>query len=126
MTGLSQQRTVSRLLCMALMGTNDFNFLAHTSDARKVSFCHIYSSLLDFFKVCRNIVLVTMLCELLSQGLMITYMSFLLQPFTELLRTFTVSSANDKVLWLSSSRPSQRASVLMKEVSVSHASNFVS
>jgi hypothetical protein len=40
---------------MALMGTNDFNFMADTSDARKVSFCHIYSSLLDFFKVCPKI-----------------------------------------------------------------------
>ena len=32
---------------------------------------------------------------------MSTYMSFLLQPFTELLKTFTVSSTNSKMLWLS-------------------------
>lgn len=34
------------------------------------------------------------------KGLMSTYMSFLLQPFTELLGAFTVSSARDKMLWL--------------------------
>jgi len=32
---------------------------------------------------------------------MSTYMSFLLQPFIELLRTFTVSSTHEKMLWLS-------------------------
>jgi U3 small nucleolar RNA-associated protein 10 len=31
---------------------------------------------------------------------MSTYMSFLLQPFAELLRTFAISSANDTTLWL--------------------------
>jgi len=53
------------------------------SSARKLSFCHVYASLLDFF-----------------QGLMSTYMSFLLQPFTGLLQAFSASSAGDQKLWL--------------------------
>ena len=32
---------------------------------------------------------------------MSTYMSFLLQPFTELLSAFAISSAYDNMLWLS-------------------------
>ncbi|KAI0369251.1 hypothetical protein BV20DRAFT_968110 [Pilatotrama ljubarskyi] len=52
-------------------------------DERRIVFCHVYSALLDFFKV-----------------LMVPYMSFVWQSLTELLRTYTATSAKDGKLWL--------------------------
>lgn len=61
----------------------DWAFVAAVADdaTRKVTFCHVYSSLLDYFK-----------------GLMCPYMSFLLQPAIEILNDFTTSSPNS-ALW---------------------------
>ncbi|KAK0200852.1 hypothetical protein DFS33DRAFT_1386800 [Desarmillaria ectypa] len=60
----------------------DWAFATTADDAtRKVTFCHVYSSLLDYFK-----------------GLMCPYMSFLIQPCTDLLKSFTTSSHNS-ALW---------------------------
>ncbi|KAI0670242.1 hypothetical protein C8Q78DRAFT_1138718 [Trametes maxima] len=50
---------------------------------RRIVFCHVYSALLDFFKT-----------------LMVPYMSFAWQSFTELLQGYTLPSANDGELWL--------------------------
>ncbi|KAI0070967.1 hypothetical protein K474DRAFT_1669523 [Panus rudis PR-1116 ss-1] len=55
-------------------------------DTHKLVFCHIYISLLDYFK-----------------GLMTPYMSFLLQPLTTLLMTFSKASEfsdTEEELWL--------------------------
>ncbi|KAI0790983.1 hypothetical protein C8Q75DRAFT_805854 [Abortiporus biennis] len=49
-------------------------------DSRRLVFCHVYSTLLDYFK-----------------GLMTPYMSFLLQPFINLLNEF--SQTEDVALW---------------------------
>ncbi|KAG5644278.1 hypothetical protein DXG03_008763 [Asterophora parasitica] len=49
---------------------------------RKITFCHIYVALLDFFK-----------------GLMTPYMSFLLTPFIESLNAFGAGTADDRGLW---------------------------
>ncbi|KAK0216141.1 armadillo-type protein [Armillaria fumosa] len=60
----------------------DWAFVTAADDAtRKVTFCHVYSSLLDYFK-----------------GLMCPYMSFLIQPSIELLKSFTTSS-HSGALW---------------------------
>ncbi|KAK0476138.1 hypothetical protein IW261DRAFT_1643515 [Armillaria novae-zelandiae] len=60
----------------------DWAFVTAADDAtRKVTFCHVYSSLLDYFK-----------------GLMCSYMSFLIQPSIELLKSFTTSSPSS-ALW---------------------------
>ncbi|KAK0447887.1 uncharacterized protein EV420DRAFT_1647628 [Desarmillaria tabescens] len=60
----------------------DWAFVTAPDDAtRKVTFCHVYSSLLDYFK-----------------GLMCPYMSFLLQPYIDLLKSFT-SSSHNSALW---------------------------
>ncbi|KAK0237018.1 armadillo-type protein [Armillaria nabsnona] len=61
----------------------DWAFVTAAADdaTRKVTFCHVYSSLLDYFK-----------------GLMCPYMSFLIQPSIELLKGFTTSS-HDGALW---------------------------
>ncbi|KAI0651200.1 hypothetical protein C8Q79DRAFT_1004507 [Trametes meyenii] len=50
---------------------------------RRIVFCRIYSTLLDFFK-----------------ALMVPYMSFAWQSFTELLQGYTLPSAKDSELWL--------------------------
>ncbi|KAI0776755.1 hypothetical protein BD413DRAFT_469201 [Trametes elegans] len=54
-----------------------------TQDKRRIVFCHVYSALLDFFK-----------------ALMVPYMSFAWQSFTELLRGFASSASEDSELWL--------------------------
>ncbi|KAG9310969.1 hypothetical protein JVU11DRAFT_8847 [Chiua virens] len=55
------------------------------TDERRITFCHVYTALLDYFK-----------------GLMNLYMSTLLRPLTEVLQTFTSSSKAslvDFTLW---------------------------
>ncbi|KAI0354312.1 hypothetical protein OH77DRAFT_530067 [Trametes cingulata] len=51
-------------------------------DERRIVFCRVYSSLLDFFK-----------------ALMVPYMSFAWQSLTELLRGYSTPSAKDGQLW---------------------------
>ncbi|KII90106.1 hypothetical protein PLICRDRAFT_686024 [Plicaturopsis crispa FD-325 SS-3] len=53
------------------------------ANARKVTFCHVYGALLEYFK-----------------ALMTPYMSFLLQPFVDILQSFANSSEDDTRLWL--------------------------
>jgi len=61
----------------------DWAFAASADDdARKITFCHIYTALLDFFK-----------------GLMNPYMSLLLTPFVECLKSFSAGSADNQALW---------------------------
>ncbi|PPQ90282.1 hypothetical protein CVT25_013107 [Psilocybe cyanescens] len=63
----------------------DWAFVENTSHiARKVTFGHLYISLLDFFK-----------------GLMVPYISFLLQPYSDILASFTASTSDDFSLWSS-------------------------
>ncbi|KAF8154101.1 hypothetical protein B0H34DRAFT_800000 [Crassisporium funariophilum] len=63
----------------------DWAFAGDAADtARKVTFGHLYIGLLDFFK-----------------GLMVPYMSFLLQPYTDILKSFTTSETDDFALWSS-------------------------
>ncbi|KAF9553866.1 hypothetical protein CPC08DRAFT_672807 [Agrocybe pediades] len=63
----------------------DWAFVEKSDDvARKVIFGHLYIALLDFFK-----------------GLMVPYMTFLLQPFTDILTSFAKSSADNFALWSS-------------------------
>ncbi|KAI1789700.1 hypothetical protein LXA43DRAFT_1019967 [Ganoderma leucocontextum] len=52
--------------------------------SRKILFCHVYSTLLDFFK-----------------ALMVSYMSFGWQSFLERLRMFASKDVDDGQLWLS-------------------------
>ncbi|KAI0830231.1 hypothetical protein BC628DRAFT_1357002 [Trametes gibbosa] len=52
-------------------------------DNRRIVFCHVYSALLDFFK-----------------ALMVPYMSFTLQSFMEILRSYSSPMALDGQLWL--------------------------
>ncbi|KAG7447396.1 uncharacterized protein BT62DRAFT_967377 [Guyanagaster necrorhizus] len=60
----------------------DWAFVTSADDvARKVTFYHVYSSLLDYFK-----------------GLMCPYMSFIIQPSIDLLKAFTLGY--DGALWL--------------------------
>ncbi|GLB44223.1 putative U3 small nucleolar RNA-associated protein 10 [Lyophyllum shimeji] len=62
----------------------DWAFAASTDDAaRKITFCHVYIALLDFFK-----------------GLMNPYMSFLLSPIVECLKSFSAGSADNHALWV--------------------------
>ncbi|KAG6909155.1 hypothetical protein DXG01_001782 [Tephrocybe rancida] len=61
----------------------DWAFANDTDDSsKKITFCHIYIALLDFFK-----------------GLMNPYMSFLLAPFVETLRSYTMGASDDPSLW---------------------------
>ncbi|KAJ7178741.1 armadillo-type protein [Mycena crocata] len=63
----------------------DWAFADETSDLkRKITFCDIYSELLDFFK-----------------GLMNPYMSFLVQPFVTTLKDYGTGTLVDPVLWTS-------------------------
>ncbi|KAF8966928.1 armadillo-type protein [Flammula alnicola] len=63
----------------------DWAFVEDTNDtARKVVFGHLYTSLLDFFK-----------------GLMVPYMTFLLQPFSDILASFTTLKSDNFELWSS-------------------------
>ncbi|KAF8901036.1 armadillo-type protein [Gymnopilus junonius] len=63
----------------------DWAFVEEPSDTgRKVTFGHLYISLLDFFK-----------------GLMVPYMSFLQQQFSDILTSFTTSTAENLDLWSS-------------------------
>ncbi|PIL25976.1 hypothetical protein GSI_11730 [Ganoderma sinense ZZ0214-1] len=57
---------------------------APNTSSRKVLFCHVYSTLLDFFK-----------------ALMVSYMSFAWQTFLEHLHTFASDDVDDGRLWLS-------------------------
>jgi len=63
----------------------DWAFASETDIARRriITFCHVYISLLDYFK-----------------GLMAPYMSFVLLPFVEILKAFAGSSADDTNTWL--------------------------
>ncbi|KAI9060150.1 hypothetical protein FKP32DRAFT_1760434 [Trametes sanguinea] len=56
---------------------------AQTYSNRRIVFCHVYSALLDFFK-----------------ALMVPYMSFAWQSFTEAIRGFSSDHAEDGELWL--------------------------
>ncbi|KAJ7146113.1 hypothetical protein C8R44DRAFT_600928 [Mycena epipterygia] len=61
----------------------DWAFADATSDMkRKITFCNVYSGLLDFFK-----------------GLMNPYMSFLVQPFVATLKDYSAGKLVDPVLW---------------------------
>lgn len=72
-----------------------------SSSARKITFCHVYASLLDYFKVrFLHIHLSTGYSDTLFQGLMSSYMSFLLQPFIDILKEYSESDTDDKELWL--------------------------
>ncbi|EIW76657.1 hypothetical protein CONPUDRAFT_168479 [Coniophora puteana RWD-64-598 SS2] len=55
-----------------------------SDDGRKVTFCHVYGALLDYFK-----------------GLMNPYMSTLLHPLRDALKSFSSSSRVDSTLWTS-------------------------
>ncbi|KIJ18297.1 hypothetical protein PAXINDRAFT_97717 [Paxillus involutus ATCC 200175] len=63
---------------------HDWAFVADdATNQRKTTFCHVYTTLLDFFK-----------------GLMNPYMTTLLRPLTEVLQSFSSSSApSDAALW---------------------------
>ncbi|KAI0920552.1 hypothetical protein AcV5_010550 [Taiwanofungus camphoratus] len=52
--------------------------------ARAIIFCHVYSALLEYFKV-----------------LMVPYMSFVWQPYLKVLNDYSVSSLREQGLWLS-------------------------
>ncbi|KAJ7042839.1 hypothetical protein C8F04DRAFT_1251651 [Mycena alexandri] len=61
----------------------DWAFAGETADIkRKITFCNVYSGLLDFFK-----------------GLMNPYMSFLVQPLVETLKDYSTGKITDPVLW---------------------------
>ncbi|KAG5637085.1 hypothetical protein H0H81_005818 [Sphagnurus paluster] len=61
----------------------DWAFVGSTDNSsRKITFCHIYAVLLDFFK-----------------GLMTPYMSFLLTPFVETLESAETSHTANESLW---------------------------
>ncbi|KAF8630264.1 hypothetical protein AX17_005450 [Amanita inopinata Kibby_2008] len=63
----------------------DWAFASDSADIRKkVTFCHMYTSLLDFFK-----------------ALMTPYTSFLLQPFIQDIQSFHKASLKDKDYWVS-------------------------
>ncbi|KAF8797612.1 hypothetical protein BYT27DRAFT_7204423 [Phlegmacium glaucopus] len=63
----------------------DWAFTTNSAnDARRITFNHLYIALLDFFK-----------------GLMVPYMSFLLQPYTDILKAFTSSTSDNFALWSS-------------------------
>ncbi|KAF9480276.1 hypothetical protein BDN70DRAFT_905831 [Pholiota conissans] len=63
----------------------DWAFVEDPSDnARKVTFGHLYINLLEFFK-----------------GLMVPYMSYLLQPFCDILASFAESTLDSFDLWSS-------------------------
>jgi len=64
-------------------------------DARRVIFNHLYNALLDFFK-----------------DLMVPYMSFLLQPATDILKAFTSSTVDNFSLWSSVIQIFTRALIL--------------
>ncbi|TFK37695.1 hypothetical protein BDQ12DRAFT_685121 [Crucibulum laeve] len=55
-----------------------------TDSAAKITFCHLYTSLFDFFK-----------------GLMNPYMSILILPFVDVLKKFSNSAIDDLQLWSS-------------------------
>ncbi|KAJ7756261.1 hypothetical protein B0H16DRAFT_696293 [Mycena metata] len=61
----------------------DWAFAGETVDIkRKITFCNVYSGLLDFFK-----------------GLMNPYMSFLVQPLVETLKEYSTGKITDPILW---------------------------
>ncbi|KAJ7607399.1 hypothetical protein FB45DRAFT_1135460 [Roridomyces roridus] len=61
----------------------DWAFANETADIqRRITFCNVYAALLDFFK-----------------GLMNPYMSFLVQPFADVLKDYTKNKLSDPVLW---------------------------
>ncbi|KAJ7762738.1 hypothetical protein DFH07DRAFT_813302 [Mycena maculata] len=61
----------------------DWAFAGETSDIkRKITFCNVYSGLLDYFK-----------------GLMNPYMSFLVQPLAATLKDYTADKLVDPILW---------------------------
>ncbi|KAJ7701560.1 hypothetical protein B0H17DRAFT_1195339 [Mycena rosella] len=61
----------------------DWAFADETSGlTRKITFCNVYSSLLDFFK-----------------GLMNPYMSFLVQPLVTTLKEYSAGTLSDPILW---------------------------
>ncbi|PPR01672.1 hypothetical protein CVT24_001501 [Panaeolus cyanescens] len=63
----------------------DWAFAGDKADnARKITFCHLYLGLLDYFK-----------------GLMVPYMSFLLQPSEDILKEYIISSSSEFPLWSS-------------------------
>ena len=52
------------------------------AERRRAVFCHVYTALLDYFK-----------------ALMTPYMSFMIQAFSDLLRSFAKSEEPDQELW---------------------------
>ncbi|KAJ6578862.1 hypothetical protein DFH09DRAFT_980162 [Mycena vulgaris] len=61
----------------------DWAFADESSDIkRKITFCNVYSGLLDFFK-----------------GLMNPYMSFLVQPLVTTLKDYSAGTLTDLILW---------------------------
>ncbi|KAF5351352.1 hypothetical protein D9758_008071 [Tetrapyrgos nigripes] len=60
---------------------HDWAFVSEHEQHRKVTFCHVYAALLDFFK-----------------GLMNPYMLLVLVPFTDVLNAFTASGLQDESL----------------------------
>ncbi|TDL26887.1 hypothetical protein BD410DRAFT_763071 [Rickenella mellea] len=61
----------------------DWAFGEHTSDERKITFCRVYTALLDIFK-----------------GLMTPYMSLLNNPLVELFQSYVKKTTRSKEVWL--------------------------
>ncbi len=66
---------------------------------RKVVFCHVYSSLLDFFKARFIVKHLINVSDTFAQALMVPYMAFTWQALLEQLRKHT-PSAEEGQLWL--------------------------